>query len=249
MQFSNTSTKAGIIQNIESLCGLGDGGITNNTTLFAKITGYVNESYKRVALALIMTDKRWQWDDSNYSDFPRAAITLVNGQKDYTLPAATTSGDFSTLYGIVKIAVLDKNSTPQEIILSPTTDSEADLNNQWATSGMPAYYKLIGNSIKMWPAPDNNVTVTLTNGLIVYFKRGPVPYTTASTTVEPGFIAACHDILEYEAAAKHLMPQNQVLATTYLQLAANQLDKLLDAKSHENEDIPTRITMINRSSR
>ena len=137
MQFSDTTNKNGIIQNIESLCGLGDGGITGNTTLFYKITAYVNNAYNKIAIAILQSDKRWKWDDFNNTDFPRGAATLVSGQRDYTLPAATASGNAATLLGIHKIAVLDANSTPQEIVLKLTDRSEASLNNQYSSSGRP----------------------------------------------------------------------------------------------------------------
>src|SRR3989344_5005180 len=167
MQYSSTSDNNGIIQNIESLCNLGDAGITGNTNLFLKVTGFINNAYNKVAIAMLQADKKWRWDDFNYTDLPRGTTTLVNGQRDYTLPAATSGGNAATLLGLQKIAVLDTGS--QERVLKLTNKSEADLNNQYSNSGLPRFYKLVGNSIKMWPAADNGVSVTLTSGLIAYF--------------------------------------------------------------------------------
>ena len=249
MQFSDTTNKNGIIQNVESLCNLSDGGITGNTTLFYKITGYVNNAYNKVAIALLQADKRWKWDDFNYTDFPRGAATLVSGQKDYTLPAATTSGNAATLLGVHKIAVFDKNSTPQEIVLKLTDRSEASLNNQYPDSGLPTVYKLIGNSIKMWPAPDNNVTVTLASGLIVYFGRTPTQFTTSSTSAQPGFAGAYHELLQLDAAAQYLLPTKAKLAASYLVLYKNMLDEFLDTFPHMNDDNQNKIIMRRRSSR
>lgn len=249
MEFSNTTSKNGIIQNIESLCNLSDGGITGNTTLFYKITGYVNNAYNKVALAMLQADKRWKWDDFNNTDFPRGAATLVSGQKDYTLPAATASGNAATLLGIHKIAVLDANSTPQEIVLKLTDRPEASLNNQYSSSGRPVVYKLVGNSVKMWPAPDAGISVTLASGLIVYFGRTPAQYTSSSTSVQPGFNGAYHELLQLDASAQYLLPTNAKLAGSYLVLYKNMLNELLDTLPNMNDDSQNKITMRRRSSR
>lgn len=248
-QFSDTTNKNGIIQNIESLCNMSDGGITGNTTLLAKITGFVNQANQNVAIALMQVDKRWQYDDFNNTDLPRAAATLVASQRDYTLPAASSSGNAATLLGIVKIVVLDKNSTPQERELKLTNLPEAELNNRYSTAGLPLVYKLVGNSVKIWPAADAGVNVTLASGLIIYFKRTPVAFTVSSTTTQPGFMAPYHDVLEYEAAGKYMLPINRKLGEGYLDRAAGRLQELLNAYAHENEDSETKIRPIRRSSR
>lgn len=248
MQFSDTTNKNGIIQNCESLCNLGDAGISGNATLLAKFVGFINQSNQRVASALMQVDKRWIFDDSNYTDFPRGAGTLVANQKDYTLPAATISGDASTLLSVVKIAVLDNNSTPQERVLTLTDWDESALNNAYVNPGLPTVYKLVSNSIKMWPAPTSTYC-TLASGLIVYFKRTPVPFTTSSTTTQPGFMSSFHDILQLEASGQYLLPTNAKLAETYLVLASTRLDELQSAVAHENEDSKTRILFKRRSSR
>lgn len=247
MQFSDTTNKNGIIQNIESLCNLADAAITGNTTLFLKITGFVNNTYNKVALAILQADKKWKWDDFNYTDFPRGAATLVSGQQDYTLPAATTSGNAATLLGVHKIAVLTTDS--QERTLRLTNKSEAQLNNEHLnTTGLPTVYKLLGNSLKMWPSPDS-ASCTLTSGLIVYFGRTPTQFTTSSTTAQPGFTSAFHELLQLEASAQYLLPTKPKLAATYMALYISKLNELLDAYPHMNEDNENKIVMRRRSSR
>ena len=245
-QFSDTSNKNGLIQNIESLCNLSDGGISGNSTLLLKITGFINQANQDVAIALMQADKRWQYDDFNNTDLPRAAATLVADQRDYTLPAASSSGNASTLLGITKIVVLDTDS--QERILTLTDRTEAQLNNAYSSSGLPVVYKLVGNSVKIWPAA-NSTGTTLSSGLIIYFKRTPVAFTSASTTTQPGFMAPYHDILEYAAAGKYMLPLNKKLGDNYLDRASIRLQALLEAYAHENEDSETKIKFKRRSSR
>lgn len=248
-QFSDTTNKNGLIQNIESLCNLGDGGISGNTTLMAKITGLINTANQDVAIALMQADKRWQYDDFNNTDLPRAAATLVAGQRDYTLPAASSSGNAATLLGIEKIVVLDANSTPQERVLKLTNREDAELNNRHATSALPIWYKLVGNSVKIWPAADSGANVTLASGLIIYFKRTPVAFTVSTTSTQPGFMGPFHDVLEYMVAGKYMLPVSRKLAENYIALAGIRMAALLEAYAHENEDNKTEIKFRRRSSR
>lgn len=251
MVFSDTTNKNGIIQRIEDACNLGDAGITGNSTLFLKITGYVNDYMKKVASALMEVDKMWKFDDYNYTDFPRGTATLVAGRRDYTLPAATTGGNAATLLGVIKVAVLDTNSTAQERTLQLTNLDEADLNNMYpsATPGLPFLYKLVSNSIKMWPIPSSTYC-TMTSGLVVYFKRTPKPFDTTTTdAVEPGFVSTWHDILIYGAAATYLLPKNPKLAGAYFQLVNDHIDKLQDDFANMNDDVKNRIMPVRRSSR
>ena len=248
-QFSDTTNKNGLIQNIESLCKLGDAGISGNSTLLAKITGLINQANQDVAIALMQVDKRWQYEDFNNTDLPRAAATLVASQRDYTLPAASSSGNAATLLGIVKIVVLDANSTPQERVLVLTNKDEAFLNNHYSTSGLPLVYKLVGNSIKIWPAADSGANVTLASGLIIYFKRTPVAFTTSTTTTQPGFMAPFHDVLEFMVAGRHMLPIDKKLAESYLGMAEVRKAAMLEAYAHENEDSETKVVIKRRSSR
>lgn len=249
MKFSDTTNKNGIIQNCESLCGLGDAGITGNTTLFAKFAGYVNQAYFKVVSAIISVDKSWKWDDSNYTDFPRGSTTLVSGQKDYTLPGATVSAHASTLLRVNKICVLDTASTPHEVELYRTDRPESWLNDTYTTSGRPTYYKLIGNSVKMWPAPDAGVSVTLTSGLIVYFERSPDEFTVADTTQEPGFPVTFHDLLQYDASATHLYPLNPEKAALYYSIFNSRLSALQDEYVSRDDSVENRIITRHRSPR
>lgn len=245
-QFSDTTNKNGLIENIESLCNLSDGGISGNSTLLKKITGFINQANQEVAIALMQADKRWQFDDFNNTDLPRAAATLVADQRDYTLPAASSSGNAATLLGIVKIVVLDTDSKERALVLTDRT--EAQLNNAYSSSGLPRFYKLVGNSVKIWPAA-NSTGTTLASGLIIYFKRTPVAFTSASTTTQPGFMAPFHDILEYAAAGKYMLPINRKLAENYLGIVEVKKLNLLEAYAHENEDSETKIRFRRRSPR
>jgi hypothetical protein len=230
MVFSDTTNKNGIVQYTESLCRLGDGGITNDTTLFKQITGYLNQAYKKVSMALLRVDRRWKFDDTNYTDFPIATIDLVSNQRDYTLPASTSGGNASTLWKVNLVEILDINGNYNKIDIMP--DGELETTD----TGVPAKYKVIGNSIRLQNIPLSG-SVTLTAGLRITFQRSIVEFTTASTTVQPGFFDSYHDLLAYDASASYLMPINTQLAINYSQIFENRLKLLQKDYSNKNDDV------------
>lgn len=238
MKFSDTTAKDGCIQYIESLCKLGDGGITNDTTLFKQITSYFNQADKKVSIALLRSDRRWKWDDSNYTDFAIASIDLVASQRDYTLPASTTGGNASTLWRINKVEIL-KNSVYTVIDLMEITDEEL------TSTGSPTAYNLRGNSIRFKELPTANLTV----GLRITFQRSGVAFTTASTTAQPGYIDTYHDLPCYDVASTYLLPINTQLAVTYSNIFNERLKLLQQDNALKNDDVVRRVQPIKENNR
>jgi hypothetical protein len=230
MVLSSTTNKNGIVQLCERLCKLGDGGITNDTTLFLQFTGDINQAYKKVSMALLRSDRRWKWDDSNYTDFAIGSINVVSGQRDLTLPAAVSGGNASTLYRINKVEIL--NGTTYQPINLMEIDEEEE-----TTTGLPTKYKLVGNSIRFKELPNANITA----GLRITFQRSVVEFTTSSTTEQPGFIDAYHDLLAYDASATYLMPINTQLAISYSNIFETRLMLLQKDKALMNDDVPRRL--------
>ena len=242
MQFNDTTNKSGIIQFTESLCKLGDGGITNDTTLFKQITSYINASYAKIASAILRVDKYWKWDDSNYTTFPIATIDLEAGVRDYTLPARAVSANPSTLYKINKVQVLDASGVYQDLEVSEPGEKESP------NSGVPTRYDLIGNSIRLSDIPTAS-SVTLTAGLRIFFQRSFDEFTTSDTTQEPGFSNAYHHLLAYDAASMYLLPFNASLATTYIQLFNAGLNDLKNDYAIRNDDVVRRMTVVPQNNK
>lgn len=214
MQYSNTTDKNGCIQFVESLCKLGDGGITSDSTLFKQITSYFNQADKKVSMSLLKVDKNWTFDDSNYTDFPIATIDLVASQRDYTLPGATSGGNTSTLWKINKVEVLN-GTEYQEIRLMVDGEDEV------TTVGTPTAYNLMGSSLRFKELPQ-----TLTAGLRITFQRSGIEFTTASTTQQPGYMDVYHDLPCYDVASTYLLPFDADLATRYSNIYESRLLKL-----------------------
>ena len=199
MIFYNATTKQGICQEIDRLCDTDD-------TSYPRLdkTSRVNESMEELVGDIITADGTYQYDDTNYTDFPRGKGNLVEGQEQYTFSAEYLQIEF--------IEVLNKAGTVYEKIKTIDNVDLGGMSPQQYfgtdSSGNPAkgqvqYYDPVGDSVIFYPAPtsDNH---TLTNGFRIWFKRKPQAFTAVSTTAtdstEPGLPSSYHVILAYMAS-------------------------------------------------
>lgn len=136
------------------------------------------------------SDNSWKFDDTNQSTLPIAYATLVDEQTEITLP--------TTVFKLEVVEMMDQNGkwvplrqiTNAEIASMGSSPSEFMAD----TSGMPTYYRLVGNSMKFYSKVSQN-NVTLENGLRVHVSRDVVPFTSSDTTAEPGFSSNFHRIV------------------------------------------------------
>ncbi len=71
MVYSDTTNKNGILQKCEFyVFGSNYGAITDNTTRKAEFNGLINDSLDSIVSDILDSDTRWQWDDTNRTDFP-----------------------------------------------------------------------------------------------------------------------------------------------------------------------------------
>ncbi len=102
----------------------------------------------------------WQHDDSNQTDFPTFDTTLVSGQEDYTLDP--------DIEEVESVEVLDKNGKYyflNQMDTEKLKEQGTTLSSYLTTAGAPVEYDLDGLSIRLKPAPDNGISVTLASGL------------------------------------------------------------------------------------
>lgn len=155
----------------------------------------------RVAVWFWKASDMWQFDDSEYTTYPEATTTLVNSQNDYTLPA--------TALTIERVEVRDANATETWHKLDPIDEKDVSggLLDFHDIDGLPKYYRLIGRSVWLYPAPDNGVSVTLSAGLRIYFKREISEFTDLTTTTEIGFGEPWDRTIAYGMAYDFAVPR------------------------------------------
>ncbi len=194
----------------------------------------VNIALEQVVGWLITADGTWQFDDTNYTDLPIGTQTLVASQSAYTF-----NDKFLQL-----LEVQIKNKDGDWYIL-PTIDQkeysdESPLEQDFETAGLPQYYdKVSDDTIKIIPAPDNGVTVTLASGLKIKFKRTASLYTTALVNTgaqAPGFAAPYHVILSYMSAIPYCATYKKDRVALYEKRVMDLKKELIELYSQREKD-------------
>lgn len=162
----------------------------------------VNSALETCVARIINADGTWQWDDTNYSDFPIGTQTLVEGQEAYSFNdkmlqivqvEILSSGGVYT-----KIRPLDYSEIPDGLSAEQYFGSTTTTTKK----GFPEWYDKQGDTIRLFPAPAA-ASVTLAAGIRIRYKRTASIFTSAEVTTGtkvPGIASPYHQLLAYMAA-------------------------------------------------
>ncbi len=230
MQFSDTSTKNGLIQDCEFLTGLGDATITGDSALFAIFTRSINQWYQKVVTMILDSQDSWDFDDINFTDYGVATANLVASQRDYTLPASLNllkikrvdvTYDGTNWY---KAEPFDINETG----LGVGNDTAFDANFD---SSKP-FYDMKANAIWLYPRPSSSVT----NGMRVEFMRSIDEFTVSDTTQKPSIDAGFHRMLSAGASFDWAVAKGLSNANTLSALLTDYENRLRTYYGRKNVD-------------
>jgi hypothetical protein len=189
-------SQQGLVQDCETLTGLGKNGIAGNSDRLKEFVRLLNSWYRKADTWIWKAAGDWDFDDSKNTTLPVATTALVDAQADYSLP--------SNARKVERVEVKDINGNYQ--LVSPMDKSQITgeaMTEFEETNGVPEYYDIVGNSLYLYPAPDATLTCT-TSALKLYASRDIVAFTTtmnATTThLEPGFDSHFHRILSLGAS-------------------------------------------------
>lgn len=177
MQFSDTSTLQGIVQETDFLCGT-----DRNTYPLAEITRNSNRAMDKAVSLILKSDGRWQWDDDNQTDLPIATADLASGQTDYS---------FAVSHLMIEKVMIKDSATGGWVTLSKLDITDPDINNYLVGSpanGRPVGYDFKANSVFLYPTP----SYSSTGGLKIWFQRPSTYFTAGDTTKAPGFASIYH---------------------------------------------------------
>lgn len=220
LQFSNTTTKGGILQVIERKTKLNDGGITGNTQRLKEFTSEVNLAMDKVLSIIFKSNGLWQFDDSNHTDYPIITTNLVANQRDYTF---TTDEQGNLILDIYKVMVKNEEGIYHEIY---PVDQQSDeyMDGFWSgqnETGIPSRYDKTANGIFLDCIPSYNST----GGLKVFINREGSYFTTSDTTKKPGFSGLFHKYLAvvpaYEYACTNQLANKNDLKQEMLEMEAD----------------------------
>jgi hypothetical protein len=214
MKFNDAAGGQGLVQDAYFKVGL-DATTGAVSYPIADLVRNANIGLDNAVALIISSDGRWQFDDSNYTDFPIATTDLVQNQQDYEFDAKWLD--------IVRIEIQDSLGNwhllepfdPEDLKRGITRSSyekylipgQLSLTDYLKTPGQPILYDKTANSVFLYPKPNYAQAASLK----VYFQRKMQYFTTADTTAEPGFMSNLHEYISicmaYAYAALKQLPQ------------------------------------------
>lgn len=209
----------------------------------------VNASYERL-IGKIHAETMagdWKFGDFNYTAFPSFTASMTNGTQSYDLQDWGTT-DEEIVLAILGVEVLDNTGIwhPIEPITLEDIRRQGLAQSEFLkTNGRPIYYEKRDNLIVLYPAPDNGVSVTLTNGLRIFHLRTADKFTSAEVTTgtkEPGIPSPWHDIIAYEAAYLYAIANqlpNAALLKSEVDRKEKQMMSFISRRNQDNRPILT----------
>jgi len=197
MQFSNTTTNDGIIQDCEFWLFAGNyGQISNDPNLMKTFTALSNRSLDTVTITALRADDRWQFDDNTFTDYPIATTDLVNSQRDYVLSVSHLK--------IERVEIKDNTGSWKLLYPKDLRDIKVARDEYMKEDGIPLYYDKVANSLFLYPAPDYDSV----GGLRVYYQREPNYFLTTDTDKKPGFPSIFHRLIPLNNCLDFAMANN-----------------------------------------
>ena len=181
MQFSDSTNKTGIVEQVRSMMG-----VDSTQWPTYKIVNSCNNYHDLVTGYAIGADKRFQWDDTNHTKLPIGTTNLVANQSDYSF---LTDEQNNSILTLTRIDLLQTDGNYRQLSIIDQTDIPMALDEFEKTAGTPVFYdKISDNIIRLYPKPATSVT----NGLKFYFQRVGSRFVAADTTMEPGVSPLLH---------------------------------------------------------
>lgn len=247
MQFSDTSTKQGLLQDCEFWTNLGDAGITGDASLKAQFTRLLNVRYaKAIARAQLLSGKDGV-EDTNYEDHQFSFFDITENVNNYQF---LTDADGNTISDITGVLLQGENDDTGEgfkpltklhlsdadamLIMSPNTDN----------TGTPTAYLEKNNTIFFDVLPD----FTKESGGKLFYRLVPSYFVAGDTIKKPGFVEAFHGMLSKGASHDWLIVNKSESTTLVTRLEAELKQEEQDFADYIRQKNPTRIVMTSETS-
>jgi len=233
--FSNTTTKAGIMQLIEKNCGLDDGAITGNPILMAQFTGDVNLTLDYLYGKLFeITGWKWQHADTNITTavgYPQILANLVSGTRAYAITADANS---NLLVDIYKFLVADSDGVFHEIppVNAITGSDHPEFTDGQTYTGVPSCYNRTGKYFTFDNTPDYSVT----SGIKILCATEGTYFLVSDTTAKAGFCGLYHEYLALRPSAQFASRKTLANENSLWQQALKMEKDILDYYALRGKD-------------
>lgn len=243
MQYSDTSTKQGLLQDCEFWTNLGDTGISGNATLKAQFTNRINRHYEKAMAKLGISRTTSGSDDTNYDNQNFSTFTISSGTHAYQFLTTEDGEAISDITGVLILpsATATEYVKLKEIPLS-TTNVELILSPNASNTGVPTSYLERNNTVFFNCIPNYNATGKL------FFNRVPSYFATTDTTKKPGFPAEYHQMLSLGASLDWLLVNKAEAAVLISRVETAYALLMKDFEAYARLRTPTRVVMRARQN-
>lgn len=233
-QFSDTSNKNGLIQDIEWWCGRVDGDISGNTTELQRITSRVNSALDRLMPKLLSGTDRLRWDDPNHTKKPIGKFDLSTTHNDYTI---TVDEQSIAILNFSSVRILSSATGTVFTTLSRIYLDDPRAEEMMApistNIGIPSAWLEKENTIFLDKIPSYNATA----GGEVFFEREASYFVYSDTTKKPGIPSPFHDLLALYPALDWLLiykPESVGLINNVKEEIVRREQQLVDLMEKRN---------------
>lgn len=192
MQFNETNNLSGIIQQCEKNTNLGYTTISGDSTKLKEFTNNANITMNKLWHSIFEATGSWEYDDANSTDLPQATANLVLGTQKYALPTGALT--------VKRVEIKDEAGNWVQLLPLIRSEITQGIDSFLKENGQARYYRLLGETIELFPASNYNST----GGLKVYFDRGSVQFVSTDTTKTPGFVSEYHYLVGLGASLEWL---------------------------------------------
>lgn len=198
IQFNDTTTYKGLVQKYEKEVGFNRGDVSGNTDRLKEFTVDVNVAFDDFLSIAIQASGKWQYDDSNHTDYPIITTNIVSGQRDYSF---TSDENSNLILDIYKVAILPSATETLYQSIEPIDElrTDTDIVTGETDGGTPYAYGKLSNGIFLEPKPDYNAT----SGLKVFINREPSYFVYTDTTKKPGAPGIFHKYFYLKPAREY----------------------------------------------
>ena len=184
MQFSDTSTLQGLLQDIDFRCSS-----SSTRYLTADKVRNINNEYDKVIEFMTRNGTNIKWADSDNETAPYNFT-------DYNVASGTATIEITKPFRFQRAEITDGAGKISEVTLISSDDIEGAIQNYQTTTGTPKEMTIDGDSATLYPTPN----FTVTGGLRVYGQDEPTLFAAANTTELPQLPRFVHSLLSIGAS-------------------------------------------------
>ena len=232
LAFNSNSDNQDVVSEIKAICNA-----DTSSYPLKDMARRVNMALDRFFTLAFQADGQWSWDDPSNDSLPIQTINVVSGTGDYNLDDFT-----SEIINIIRIELANSSTADLFIVLKRldrANYSTTALDEIYASTGIPEYYDLVGEYIRLYPTPSYSATA----GLRIYLERNKTAFASTDTTKTLPIPALFSDYICRHASLPYLIEMQKPQKNDIASFIARDEVAIIDYFSNREKGARKRMTM------